>query len=149
MKPYAENRRAAFDYEILELFEAGIALLGFEVKAIRSGFAQIAGAHVLIRGNEAFLLNAIIPPYQPANVPTTYNPSRTRRLLLTQKEIAYVTGKTHESGLTIVPIRLYGKGRTIKLQIGLVRRKKKADKRETIQKREAKKNIARTLKSRM
>lgn len=149
MKPFAENRRALFDHEILESMEAGLELRGFEVKAIRNGFAQIAGAHVLIRGNEAFLLNAIIPPYQPANVPAEYDPARTRRLLLARKEIAYLTGKTHESGLTIVPIRLYGKGRTIKLQIGLVRRKKKADKRGTIQKREARKSIARTLKSRI
>ncbi len=144
---FALNKRATYDYQILETFEAGIELYGFEVKAIKNGRVQISGAHALIRGGEAWLINAVIPPYQPANMPTDYDQSRTRRLLLKQSEIKYLMGKTQEKGLTIVPLKLYGKNRILKLQLGLARRKQKADRRELLKKREVKKNIERTLKT--
>ena len=147
MSTLALNRRASFDYEILETIEAGLELYGFEAKAIQNGHAQIGGAHVLIRNNEAWLLNAYIQPYQPANTPSGYDESRTRKLLLKKDEIRHLIGKTKEKGLTIVPLKLYSKGRTVKVQIGIGKRKKKVDKREMIKKREAKKRIERTLKA--
>jgi SsrA-binding protein len=147
MKPLAENRKAYFDYEILKTYEAGISLTGQEVKSIRNGRINLAGAYVIIKPNGAFLLNAKIPPYQPKNTPPDYEPNRTRQLLLKKEELKYLLGKSKEGGLTILPLFLYTKGRRIKVSMGLARRKKKYDKREAIKKRETKKEISRTLKS--
>ncbi len=147
MAPYAENRKARFDYHILETYEAGIVLAGHEVKSIKAGRANLAGAFVAIKTDGAFLLNAQIPPYQPKNMPLDYDPSRTRRLLLKKEEIKYLLGKSKEGGLTIVALSLYNKGRRIKVSIGLARHKKKADKREVLKKRQTEKEINRTLKS--
>ncbi|MEK9183931.1 MAG: SsrA-binding protein SmpB [Patescibacteria group bacterium] len=130
------NKKAYFNYEILETYEAGIELKGFEVKAIKTGKASIVGSFVIVKNNEAWLLNADIPPYQPANTPPDYDPKRTRRLLLKKEEIKELIGKTHENGLTIVPLKLYNKNGKIKIEIGIGRGKKKTDKRETIKKRE-------------
>ncbi len=141
-----ENKKAHFDYEILETFEAGIELFGFEVKSIRAGNAHLEGARVIIRGDEAFLVGASIPPYQQPNTPPSYEPDRTRKLLLHKKELSYLAGKEHEKGLTLIPIKLYNKNRTIKLGFGVARGKKKADKREVIKTREVKRSIARELK---
>lgn len=146
MKYLSENRKAYYDYEILETYEAGISLTGHEVKSIKAGHANLTGAFVIIKSNGAFLLNAEIPPYQPKNAPNDYNPSRTRQLLLNSKELKYLFGKTKE-GLTMIPLSLYNKGRRIKVAIGLARHKKKHDKRETIKKRETQREIRRTLKS--
>lgn len=129
------NRRAYFDYEILETYEAGIELKGFEVKAIKSGRANIAGAYAIIRNNEAYLLNLDIPPYQPKNTPPDYDPKRTRRLLLNRGEINALIGHTQEKGLTLVPLKVYTKKGKIKIEIGLAKSRKKADKRELIKKR--------------
>ena len=152
MKALSENRRAFFDYEVLEKFEAGIELKGLEVKSSKLGRLNIAGSFALSRatsrgGAEFWLINADIPPYQPNNTPADYNPKRSRRLLLTSKEIKYLLGKLTGENLTLVPLRVYTKRGLIKIELGLVRPKKKYDKRETIKKREAKKEIARTLKS--
>ena len=136
MKPLAENRRAYFDYEILEKYEAGIVLSGPEVKSIRSGHINLAGAFVTMKPNGAFLINASVPPYQSNNTPPDYEPTRTRQLLLNKKELAYLYGKAKEGGLTIIPLAVYSKGRRIKVEIALARHKKKQDKRETIKKRE-------------
>ncbi len=130
------NKKAYFNYEILETYEAGIELLGFEVKAIKTGKASIVGSFVIVKNGEAWLLNADVSPYQPANTPPDYNPKRTRRLLLNKKEIRELIGKTHENGLTIMPLKLYSKNGKIKIEIGIARGKKKTDKRETIKKRE-------------
>ncbi|MDE2001589.1 MAG: SsrA-binding protein SmpB [Patescibacteria group bacterium] len=146
MKPLTENRKARFDYEILETLEAGIALTGPEVKSVRSGRAQLTGSFVLIKPDRAELLNAQIPPYQPNNTPTGYQPDRTRRLLLTKKELGHLLGKTKESGLTIVPLSMYGKGRRIKVAIGLARHKKAHDKRETIKRREVDRELQRRIR---
>ena len=142
-----ENRKAKFEYEILEKFEAGIELLGFEVKSLKNGRASLEGAFVIIRGNEAFLTGAHIPPYQAKNTPADYDPYRLRRLLLTKKEIDYLTGKEKVKGLTIIPLSLYTKGPKIKISIAVVKGKKKSDKRETIRKRETEREIRRTLKN--
>lgn len=146
MKPLAENRQAKFDYAILETIEAGIVLNGFEVKAAKSGKMNLTGSYARVKGNEVWLINATIQPYQPGNTPKDYDPERTRRLLLTAKEIKYFIGKEHESGLTIVPLRAYIKGCLVKLELGLARHKKKSDKREVIKKREADRDISRALK---
>ena len=146
MASYAENRKAKFDYEILEKYEAGIELLGTEVKSIRSGKMSLEGAFVIVRGGEAFLINANIPPYQPKNTPKDYDPLRNRKLLLTKKEIDELVGSEKNKSLTIVPISVYTKGRKIKIEIALVKGKKKHDKRESIKKRETEREIRRTLK---
>jgi len=149
MKVLAENRQAKFDYEILETIEAGIELLGFEVKAAKAGKINLTGSHARVKGNEVWLINATIQPYQPKNTPKDYDPERTRRLLVTKKEIKNLTGKTAEAGLTLVPMRAYIKGRLVKLELGLGRHKKKTDKREVIKKREADREIGRALKKRI
>jgi SsrA-binding protein len=147
MSHYAENRKARFDYEILEKFEAGIELLGTEVKSVRGGRMSLEGAFVIVRGGEAYIINSNIPPYQVANTPKDYDPLRNRKLLLTKKEITELAGNEKNKSLTIVPISVYNKNRKIKVEIALVKGKKKHDKRETTKKRETDREIRRTLKS--
>jgi len=146
MPELAFNKRVNFDYEILQKYEAGLELKGFEVKAVRIGRLNLGGSHVIIRGGEAYLVGADLPPYQPLNTPEGYDPKRTRRLLLKKDEIKELVGKSNESNLTIVPISCYTKGTLIKLSIGLARPKKKADKRESIKKRETNREIQRAIK---
>lgn len=148
MKALISHKRASFDYEILETFEAGISLLGTEVKSVRGGQGKLEGAYVLIRGNEAFLVGASIPAFQKKNVRADYEPERVRKLLLTQKEIALLEQKSEKQGLTIVPIKLYNKRSKLKLEIALVRGKKKHDKRESIKERDTQRDVERELKYR-
>jgi SsrA-binding protein len=148
MASYAENRKAHFNYEILEKYEGGIELLGVEVKSVRSGKMSLEGAFVVIRGGEAFLINANIPPYQPNNSPKDYDPLKNRKLLLTKKEIAELASNEKNKSLTIIPISVYNKGRKIKVSIALVKGKKKQDKRETIKKRETEREVRREYKGR-
>lgn len=140
------NKKVGFDYEILEKFTAGIELLGFEVKSLRNKQGSLEGAYVTIRGGEAYLINAGIPPFQAGNTPKDYDPMRNRRLLLTKKEIALLASNESKKGLTIIPISVYNHGRKIKVEIAVARGKKKYDKRETLKKRDAKREIERTLK---
>lgn len=142
----AENKRAWHDYEVLEKYEAGIQLTGFEVKSVRQGRMNLAGAHVVIRGEEAWLLNASIPPYQVGNMPSAYEPDRTRKLLLKKSEIRELIGKSQQKGLTILALKVYTKGPRIKVEIGVARGKRKYEKREKIKKREAAREIERHLK---
>jgi SsrA-binding protein len=142
----AENRRAYHEYEILEAYEAGIQLTGFETKAVIVGRMNIAAAYAVIRGGEVWLLNASIAPYQPANAPPNYDPERTRKLLLKRSEIRELVGKLGQKGLTLLPLKVYTKGRRIKIELGLGRGKKQYDKRERIKEREAGREIKRTLK---
>ena len=135
------NKRAYFDYEILETFEAGIELFGFEVKSIKNGLINLSGSYAIIRGGEVWLINTDIPAYQPKNAPPDYDSKRSRRLLLRKKEIEALIGKTVEKGLTLVPLKVYTKERKIKIEIGLGKNRKKADKRELIKKREAEREI--------
>lgn len=143
MGVYAINKRAYFDYEILETYEAGIALFGFEVKAVKNGRISLAGSFVVVKNNEAWLLNATISPYQPKNTPPDYDPTRSRRLLLHRSEMKELIGKSAQKGLTLVPLRVYQKRSRIKLAFGLARHKKKHDKREVMKKREADREIKR------
>ncbi len=135
MENIAENKRAGFDYNIEETYNAGIELLGHEVKSAKGGRFQIAGARVLIRGGEAWLVNSHIPPYQPKNTPAGYEEDRSRRLLLTKEEIKRLTGALQEKGRTLVPLRAYLQRGFIKLALGLGRSKKKSDQREALKKR--------------
>ena len=130
-----DNRKVHFDYEILETLEAGIELLGFEVKSLKKGQGSIEGAYVIIRGGEAFVTNLFIPPYQENNTPKDYEPRRNRRLLLEKDEIIRLSDMEGK-GLTIVPLSIYNKGNLVKISIAVVRGKKKFDKRESIKKRE-------------
>jgi SsrA-binding protein len=145
--PLIQNRKAYFNYEILEKIEAGIELLGFEVKSLKKGQGSLEGSHNTVRGNEVFVINMQIPPYQPANTPKDYDPVRNRRLLLTKKEIGQLAGAEGQKGLTVVPLSVYNKGRKLKLEIAIVRGKKKYDKRETIKKHDTEREIRRSLKS--
>ena len=146
MNEIAVNRRAYFDYEILETYEAGIELFGFEVKSVKAGRMNLAGSFVVMKDARPELLNASIPPYQPKNAPADYDPARSRRLLLHKAEIKELIGKTSQKGLTIIPLKVYNKRNRVKLLIGMARHKKAQDKRETIKKREAAREIDRTLK---
>ena len=148
MASYAENRKARFNYEILGKYETGIELLGTEVKSVRNGQMSLEGAFVIARGGEAYLINANIPPYQPANAPKDYDPLRNRKLLLTKKEITKLADSEKNKSLTIVPISVYNKGRKIKVEIALVKGKKKFDKRETLKKRDTDREIRREIKER-
>ncbi|HEY4526869.1 MAG TPA: SsrA-binding protein SmpB [Candidatus Paceibacterota bacterium] len=141
-----ENQRVRFDYEILEELEAGIELFGYEVKSLRAKQGSLKGARVVARGGEAYLVGATIPAWQIANAPKAYESDRTRRLLLKQKEIAHIASAEGQKGLTIVPLAVYNRGRTLKLSIAIVRGKKKQDKRQSIRAREEKRNAERTLK---
>lgn len=146
MTSLAENRKVYFDYEILETFEAGLELTGAEVKSAKSGWANLTGSFVVSHGQELLLVNAFIAPYQPKNQPN-YNPTRSRRLLLKKKEIAYLKGKISEKGLTLVPLKLYTKKALIKFELAVARGKKQFEKREKIAKREARRKIERALRN--
>jgi SsrA-binding protein len=148
MASYAENRKARFDYEIVEKYEGGMELLGTEVKSIRAGRMSLEGAFVIVRGGEAYIINANIPPYQADNAPEGYDPLRNRKILLTKKEIRELADTEKNKSLTIVPISVYNKGRKIKVEIALVKGKKKFDKRETIKKRETDREVRREYKGR-
>jgi len=143
---YIQNKKVHFNYEILEKFEAGIGLLGFEVKSLKSKQGSLEGAHVIVRDGEVFLVGATIPPYQPSNTPKGYDPERARKLLLTKKEISALSGVESKKGLTIVPISVYNKKNKLKLEFGIARGKKKHDKREDIKKRDTERDIGRNLK---
>src|SRR3989338_10523905 len=148
MPHYAENRKARFNYEILEKYEAGIEFLGTEVKSVRGGQMSLEGAFVIVRGSEAYLINSNIPQYQVKNTPKDYDPLRNRKLLLTKKEIFELAGSEKNKSLTIVPISVYNKNRKIKIEIALVKGKKKYDKRETLKKRDTLRKIRREYKER-
>lgn len=146
MKALAENKKAYFNYEILEKFEAGMALMGQEVKAIKTGKMNLAGSYVVLKDGEAHLIGSHIPPYQPKNAPQDYSPERSRKLLLKKSEIKYLIGKTRQKGLTLLPIKAYTKNGKIKLEFGIARGLKKTDKRELIKKKEIQREISRNLK---
>lgn len=143
-----ENRKASFDYEILEKFQAGLELTGSEVKSIRAHQGSLEGARVIIRGGEAYIINMEIPPYQANNQGEGgYDDRRNRRILLSKAEIEKLDDMGSQKGLTIVPISVYNVGRYLKAGIAVVRGKKKFDKRESIKKRETDREIRRTLKN--
>lgn len=147
MTTYIKNKKAHFNYQLLDTYEAGAVLFGYEVKSIRASRGKLDAAHVVIRGGEAFLVGAQIPPYQPVNAPKDYDPERSRKLLLSKKELAILSRESDEKGLTIIPISWYNKGSKLKLSIALGKGKKKADKRETLKARDNKRAIDRIMKS--
>jgi SsrA-binding protein len=153
MSTLAYNKRANFDYEILDTYEAGLVLFGHEVKSVKTGHVSLKGSYVTIKksGNklpELMLINAHISLYKKASNIINYEPTRPRKLLLKKNEIKHLIGKKDEQGLTLVPIKLYTKHSKIKLEFGIGRGRKKYDKREVIKKRETDRSI-RTLTKRI
>ena len=146
MTVITENKRVYQKYEILEQIEAGISLIGQEVKSIKTGRINLIGSYVILRGEQVYLIGATIPPYQPKNAPADYEPNRARRLLLKKSEIRYLIGKIQQKSLTLVPLRVYTKRGIIKLTFGIAKGLKKFDKRELIKKREIEQRIKRMVR---
>ena len=143
-----KNRKASFNYEILEKYTGGLSLYGFEVKVIKNQLGgSISEAYIKIKDDEVVLVGAHIPPYQPKNTPDDYDPYRERKVLLKRKEIEELKKRIKESNLTIVPISLYNKGRYVKIDIALARGKKLVDKRQNIKKRDLERDLGRKLKN--
>lgn len=138
-----ENKKAYFDYEIIDKFEAGIKLIGHEVKSVKAGRASIVGSYVKILDGEAYIIGMKIDEYQNKSLSLIDEKTRTRKLLLNKTELKKLIKQTDEKGLTIVPLSLYIKNRWIKLSIGIGRGKKKADKRETLKKRAIERDVRR------
>jgi SsrA-binding protein len=155
MPALAYNKRANFDYDIQETYEAGLVLLGYEVKSIKTGHISLKGSYVTFKKSknknlpEAYLTNAHIPLYKFAGIRPSYEPTRPRKLLLKKKEIAYLMGKKDEQGLTLVPIKIYTKHSFIKLEFGVGKGRKKYDKREVIKKRELDREVRTLTKSQL
>ena len=145
IKIVVTNRKAFRDYEILAKFEAGLSLLGSEVKSLRAGKVQMADAYAVVDGGEVFLVNLHISTYEMATH-VTHEPTRKRRLLLNKREIRKLWGATNEKGFTIIPLRIYFKGPYAKVEIATARGKRKYDKRQDIARREADREIERKIK---
>ncbi|VXD23425.1 SsrA-binding protein [Planktothrix serta PCC 8927] len=145
-KIVSDNRKARYLYEILETYEAGIALQGTEVKSIRAGKVNLQDAYALIRGGEAWLLNAHISPFEKASVYFNHDPRRTRKLLLHKEEINKLLGQVEQKGLTLVPLKMYLKGGRVKIDIAVGRGKKLHDKREDIRQKDDKRAMERAMK---
>ncbi len=148
IKTVTVNRRARRDYEVVEKFEAGIVLRGSEVKSIRLGKVDLKDSFARVKEGELFLYNLHIPPYTHADA-RYIDPERERKLLMTKKEINYLVGKTREKGLTLIPLKVYIKGRYVKVELGLSRGKSRYDRREDYKAREAKRDIERAMKKRL
>lgn len=146
MKILAKNNKANFDYEILEKFEAGISLFGFEVKTVKAGQGSLDNAFANFSGGDLYLLNATIPAWQPKNAPKDYDPTRSRKLLLRSQELKYLLGKLGEARLALIPLAFILQNNKIKIELGLGRSRHKTDKREAIRKREVRREIDRSLK---
>src|SRR5512136_1971566 len=147
IKIVATNRKATHDYTILDRFEAGMALLGTEIKSIRAGQANLREGYIQVRGGELWLVNTHIVHYEPSGR-EGHDPLRPRRLLLHKKEIAKLLTRVQERGYTIIPLKIYLKNRRAKVEIALAQGKRQYDKREAIAKREAGRQIQRALKER-
>jgi SsrA-binding protein len=145
VKVISQNRKAYHDYHIEETVEAGIALLGTEVKSLREGRANLKDSYVILKSGEAFLLNCHISPYSHGNI-MNHEPLRTRKLLMHRKEIDRLRGKAEGKGFTLIPLKLYFKDSFVKVEIGLARGKKLFEKRDTIKEREAKREIEKAMK---
>lgn len=143
----ARNKRARFDYHLLETFEAGIVLGGTEVKSLRSGKASIADAYGIVRDGEVFLLNAHIQPYESRGY-ANHEPTRSRKLLLHRKEIRRLIGAVERQGLTLIPLELYFKKGVAKVALALAKGKKLHDKRDTEKQRDAEREMARVGRTR-
>lgn len=146
MKNLATNKRATFDYTVLEKFEGGLVLLGTEVKSVKAGHMSLRGAFITMQGEEAYLTNATIPPWQPKNTPESYDPTRSRKVLLHKREIHSLINSKQTQGLTIVPLRVYNQGSRIKVEIALAKGKKKYDKKMAKRERDIQRDIDRALR---
>jgi SsrA-binding protein len=148
MPNLATNKKGLADYQVLEKFEAGLVLSGAEVKSAKAGQINLKGSYITIDSSDRpWLIGAHISPYKPASAKQSdYQPTKSRKLLLRKKEINYLRGKSHEKGLTIMPISVYTKGSLIKLEVALAKGKKQYDKRQIIKKREIDREIRRRLK---
>lgn len=146
-KIVSDNRQARFLYEILETYEAGIELLGTEVKSIRAGRVNLRDGFALIRNGEALLMNVHISPHHTTSQIFNHDPRRTRKLLLHRDEIRKLTGKVEQQGLTLVPLKMYLKRGWVKVDIALARGKKLHDKREDVRKRQDQRDMQRALKN--
>lgn len=142
-----EYKKIFLKYAPIENFNAGIELLGQEVKSLRDKLGSLDGAHVVVRGGEAFIVGMTIPPYQVTNARKNYDPERARKLLLNKKEITMLADAESKKGLTIVPIKIYTEKGLVKAHIAIVRGKGKADKREDLKKRDALRETGRVLKN--
>jgi SsrA-binding protein len=147
MKIITQNKKAFHDYSIEETLEAGILLQGTEVKSLREGKANLRDSYVIVKDGEVFLLNCHISPYSHGNI-MNHDPLRTRKLLLHRREITKLQGKAAQKGYSLIPLKLYFKNSHVKVEVGLARGKKQYEKRETIKKREADREIERAMKSR-
>ena len=147
IKVVATNRKAKFEYFLIEVFEAGVSLQGSEIKSIRAGQISLTEAFVQVDGKEAWLQNAHIAPYEQANR-FNHDPVRPRRLLLHKKEIRQLWDAVRQKGMTIIPTRVYLKGGRAKIEIALAKGKKSYDKRETIAKRDRERDSAREMRIR-
>lgn len=139
------NRKARYDYEIEDTYEAGIALKGTEIKSIRNGKAQLKDSYAIIKNGEVFLLNMHISLYEKGNI-FNHNETRTRKLLLHKKEILKIRDKIEQEGYTLIPIKIYFKGSNAKVLLGIARGKKNYDKRETIKKRDMERELKKEVK---
>ena len=140
MKPLTENRKAWFDYEILDKYEAGLVLYGHEVKAVKAGQVSLKGSFISVRTKdgktELYLVGGQISPYKQAGPMPDYNQTRERKLLLNRREISHLLGKRQTEGLTLIPLKIYTNHSFLKLEFAIARGKKQYDKRESIKKRE-------------
>lgn len=148
MPTYTENRKARHEYEILEKFEAGLVLVGAEVKSVREGGAKLDGSYVKPLRGELWLVGARIAPYSKQSNREGYEPNQSRKLLVTKRELRSIIGKIQQKGLTLVPFSLYPSGRRIKLSFALCRGKKAHDKREKLKTRDVMRTTARFLRGR-
>lgn len=140
-----ENRKAKFDYLVVEAIEAGIVLMGSEVKSIKSGQASLEGSRIVPREGALWVIGMQVPLYKYSQI-EGYDPIRSRKLLIKSKEIEEIEAKSRTAGLTLIPLSVYNKGALIKLEIGLVRGKKKYEKREILKKRTVARELAARLK---
>ncbi|MEK9179726.1 MAG: SsrA-binding protein SmpB, partial [Patescibacteria group bacterium] len=145
--PLAQNKKVEFEYEILEKYEAGLVLSGQEVKSVKLGQINLKGSYITFHGPNAYVLNMHINKYKAAGPLPDYDPTQSRRILLHKKQIAYLKDKSMMAGLTIVPLRVYTKGRLLKIEVAVARGKKLYDKREVLKKRELKREIDRARKN--
>lgn len=144
----ADNRKARHDYEIVETFEAGIVLTGSEIKSVRAGRVNLRGSYAKVYNDEVYLYDAHISPYEQSGIYFNHEPTRPRKLLLHRREISRIDGLIRQKGMTLVPLKMYFKGRRAKIELGVARGKKSYDKREDIAKRDAQRDIERAMKSR-
>lgn len=147
MEILMKNSKYGRDFETIEKFEAGISLLGSEVKSLKSGQGSISESYITIRDGEAYIINAHIPAYQPKNMPEGYDPYRERKLLLSKKQLAELGENVRQGNLTIMPLSLYNNSKKLKLSIALAKGKKKFDKRLSIKKKDIERDLGRRIKN--